>query len=201
MNPFETFCNYLALRNHFLKKSYDYFKYNRKTRTTLQSFYKRKDRFWFEKISRKYSEKEIEEFFLANFVSCNDPETLWIGEIVKEGESKYQNWKRKIQSLSYLFKKDSKFLLEEYEIKSLFDCSKGHPIILKKFLANQISLETLVIYDRIFSYSKQFNSKLSDPVWELVGLRIQKYSPFLKIELSKYCEILKDVLDDSSIRC
>ena len=90
MSPFDCYKTYLALKNHFTKESYDYFTYNKKTRASLQSFYKRRDRFWFEKISRQKDEKEIEDFFVANFVSCNDPETLWIGEMIKDGEERYQ---------------------------------------------------------------------------------------------------------------
>lgn len=53
MAPFDCYKTYLALKNHFTKSSYDYHKYNKKTRASLQSFYKRKDRFWFEKLSRQ----------------------------------------------------------------------------------------------------------------------------------------------------
>ena len=69
--------------------SYDYHKYNGRTRATVEAFYKRKDRFWFEKMCRKKTEKEVEDFFVANFVSCSDPETLWIGDLMKSGDSNY----------------------------------------------------------------------------------------------------------------
>lgn len=201
MNPFECFQTYLALKNHFLKKTYDYFKYNKKTKTSLQSFYKRRDRYFFEKLSRKKSEKEIEDFFISNFVSCSDPETLWIGDIMKEGESRYQGWQKRIQSLSYVFKSDLNILFnEEREFKDVFDCSKGHPILLKKYLGSQIQLETLVLLNKIFSYKKKFDAKLKDPIWESVSLRIQKYDPFLNIDTSRFQEItlnhLKQTLDN-----
>jgi len=152
--PFDCYKTYLALKNHFTKDSYDYHKYNKKTRASLQSFYKRKDRFFFEKMSRQRDEKEVENFFVANFVSCQDPETLWIGEVMKDGEERYQNWQKKIQSLSYLFKEESQSLFEENKFDEVFKCSKGHPPLLKKFLTGKVSLETLVIYDKIFMFSK-----------------------------------------------
>jgi len=194
MAPFDCYKTYLALKNHFTKDSYDYHKYCKKTRASLQSFYKRRDRFWFEKMSRQRTEKEVEDFFVANFVSCNDPETLWIGEIMKEGEDRYKNWQRKIQSLSYLFKEETQSLFEENKFEKVFDCSKGHPILLKKYLTNNISLETLVICEKIFLYSKNFDKKLQDPVWETVGRRIKKYSPFIHIDVFKYKKILKEVV-------
>jgi hypothetical protein len=192
--PFDAYREYLALKNHFTKNSYDYFKYNKKVRATVQSFYKRKDRFWFEKLARQKSEQEVVEFFVANFASCPDPETLWIGEMIKEGEERYQTWQRKVQSLSYVFKEESQSLFEENKFDDVFNCSKGHPPLLKKFLSDKVSLETMVLYDKIFNYSKNFDKKLQDPVWETVSRRIKKYNPFIQIDIFKYKKILKNVI-------
>jgi len=194
MAPFDCYKTYLALKNHFTKSSYDYHKYNKKTRASLQSFYKRKDRFWFEKLSRQKDEKEVEDFFVANFVSCNDPETLWIGEIIKEGEDRYTQWQKKVQSLSYVFKEESESLFEENKFEDVFNCSKGHPPLLKKFLIGKISIETLVIYNKIFLFGNKFDEKLKDPVWETVSRRIKKYEPFLHIEVQRYRKILKQLV-------
>jgi len=194
MMPFDAYKCYLALKNHFTKDSYDYHKYCKKTRASLQSFYKRRDRMWFEKVSRQKTDKEVEEFFVANFVSCPDPETLWIGEMIKEGEKRYQDWQRKIQSLSYVFKEESQSLFEENKFEDVFKCSKGHPILLKKFLSGNISLETMVIYDRIFLFGNKFDKKLQDPVWQTVSRRIKKYNPFLNIDVFRYKRILKEVI-------
>lgn len=192
--PFDAYKCYLSLKRHFVDNNYDYFKYCGKSRATLQSFYKRKDRFWFEKVSRQKTDQEVIDFFVSNFVSCNDPETLWIGEMIKEGEVRYQNWQKKIQSLSYLFKEESQSLFEENKFEDVFKCSKGHPPLLKKFLTGKISLETLVIYDKIFSYSSKFDKKLQDPVWQTVSRRIKKYNPFIQIDIFKYKKILKEII-------
>jgi hypothetical protein len=194
MMPFDAYKEYLALKNHFTKDSYDYHKYCGKSRASVQSFYKRKDRMWFEKVSRQKSDQEVVEFFVANFVSCPDPETLWIGEMIKEGEGRYRNWQKKIQSLSYLFKEETQQLFESHKFEEVFNCSKGHPPLLKNFLSGKISIETLVIYDRIFLFGKKFDKKLKDPVWETVSRRIKKYNPFLNIDVFRYREILKEVI-------
>ena len=194
MMPFDCYKTYLALKNHFTKDSYDYHKYCKKTRASLQSFYKRKDRFWFEKMSRQRDEKEVENFFVANFVSCNDPDTLWIGEIIKEGEDRYTQWQKKVQSLSYVFKEESESLFEENKFEDVFNCSKGHPPLLKKFLIGKISIETLVIYNKIFLFGNKFDKKLKDPVWETVSRRIKKYEPFLHIDVLRYRKILKQLV-------
>jgi hypothetical protein len=192
--PYDAYREYLALKNHFTKDSYDYFKYNKKVRATIQSFYKRKDRMWFEKVSRQKSDQEVTDFFVSNFVSCPDPETLWIGEMIKEGEERYKNWQKKIQSLSYLFKEESESLFEENKFQDVFKCSKGHPVLLKKFLSGKISLETMVIYDKIFLFGNKFDKKLKDPVWETVSRRIKKYNPFLNIDVLNFRKILKQII-------
>ena len=194
MMPFDAYKCYLAMKNHFTKEKYDYIKYRGKVKATNEAFYKRKDRFWFEKFARQKNDKEIEDFFVANFTSCADPESLWIGEMIKDGEGRYQNWQKKVQSLSYIFREESEKLFADNKVDDVFNCSKGHPIVLKKFLGGNLSLESLVIYDIIFGYSKNFDKKLKDPVWETVSRRVRKYSPFLNIDVSRYKNILKEVV-------
>ena len=182
------------MKNHFTKDNYDYQKYRGKVRATNQAFYKRKDRFWFEKFARQKSDKEVEEFFVANFTSCSDPESLWIGEMIKEGEGRYQDWQKKVQSLSYVFKEEVEELFTDIKVDEVFDCSKGHPPILRKYLGGHISLESMVICDRIFGYGKNFDKDLKDPVWETVSRRVKKYTPFLNINVPRYKKILKEVV-------
>lgn len=192
--PYDAYREYLALKRHFVDDKYDYFKYNKKVRATVQSFYKRKDRFWFERIARQKSDQEVVDFFVANFISSSNPETVWIGEMIKEGEQRYIEWQKKIQSLSYIFKEETQSLFEENKLEEVFECTKGHPPVLKKFLSGKISLETMVIYDRIFLFSKNFDKKLKDPIWETVSLKIKKYSPFIHIDVQRYKSILKNVV-------
>ena len=194
--PFEVYCEYLALKNHFSNPKYDYFKYNKKVRATITSFNKRRDKYFFEKTSRKYKDEEIVNFLVANFVESTSVNQVWIGEIISSGERTYQDWTKRQQSLTYLFKEQSNELLSNNEFENLFSCSKGHPTILKRFLGGDISLETFVIYDRIFSFRKKFDKKLKDPVWETVSLKLQKYSPFLNIDVFKFKKILRDLVDE-----
>ena len=194
MMPADAYRCYLALKNHFTKDHYDYIKYRGKTRASNAAFYKRKDRFWFEKFARQKNDKEIEEFFVSNFIYSTDPSTVWIGEMIKEGEGRYQEWQKKVQSLTYVFKEETESLFENKKIDDMFDCSKGHPPILKSYLGGDISLESMVIYDRILGYGKDFDKRLKDPVWETVSRKIKKYSPFLNIDVSRYKKILKEVI-------
>ena len=196
VTPFETYQTYLSMKSHFTNKRYDFFKYGGKSRATMTSFNKRKDKYWFEKTSRKYSDQQITDFLLSNFVNTDTPQNLWIGEIINSGERKYADWMRRQQSLTYLFKEQSKKLLSEKKLEEVFNCSKGHPPILKKYLGGDISLETLVIFEKIFSFGKKFNRKLKDPVWETVNMKMKKYIPFLNINVFQYKKILREIIDE-----
>ena len=196
VTPFETYQSYLSMKSHFTNRKYDFFRYGGKSRATMTSFNKRKDKYWFEKTSRKYSDGEIVDFLLANFVTTDNPKNLWIGEIINSGERTYADWIRRQQSISYIFKEESSKLLEGNKLEELFQIGKGHPIILKKFLGSDISLETFVIFDIIFAFSEKFDEKLLDPVWETVSLKIRKYKPFLNINVFNFKKILREIVNE-----
>lgn len=196
MTPFDAYKTYIALKNHFSKPNYDYIRYSGKTRASIESFNKRKDKYWYEKLSRQKSDEEIKNFFIANFVNANDPSSLWIGDIIRTGETCYSEWSKRQQSLRYIFKEQSDTLLSSYNLDDLFDASRQHPPVLKTFLSGDVSIETLVIYEKIFSFTKDLDKKLFDPVWEIVSLKIKKYSPFLNIDVFSYKKILKEIVQE-----
>ena len=196
VTPFETYQTYLSMKSHFTNRKYDFFKYGGKSRATMTSFNKRKDKYWFEKTSRKYSDEEVLNFLLANFVNADTPQNLWIGEIINSGEITYAEWTRRKQSMTYIFTEQSEKLLSETDLEKLFNCSKGHPLVLKRYLGGEISLETLTILEKVFSFAKEFDKKLQDPVWETVSLKLRKYSPFLNINVFNYKKILREVINE-----
>ena len=195
VQPFDTYKAYLGLKNHFTKEKYDYVKYCGKSRASLESFYKRRDRFFFEKISRQKNDEEVIDFFVANFVSCDDPQSLWVGEIMRNGEDNYTNWKRKTQSLSYVFKEEIEKVFNGKDFDQMFEV-KGttHPDIIKEHLQENISLETLIILDKLLGFKKIFDKKLDDPVWKFLSMRMKKYNSFLNIDVFRYKKILKEIV-------
>ena len=196
VTPFETYQTYLSMKSHFTNKKYDFFKYGGKSRATMTSFNKRKDKYWFEKTSRKYSDQEITNFLLANFVTTDTPQNLWIGEIINSGERTYTDWMKRQQSLTYLFKEQLEELLSEKKLDEVFDCSKGHPLILKKYLGGDLSLETLIILEKVLSFVKNFDKTIKDPVWETVSLKVKKYIPFININMVYYKKILREIVNE-----
>jgi len=195
VQPFDCYKAYLGLKNHFTKDNYDYHRYGGKSRASLNSFYKRRDRFFFEKLSRQKNDDEVIEFFVSNFVTCDDPQSLWIGEIVRNGEKNYTDWKKRLQSLSYNFKEEVTTIFSNKDFDSMFKIEgTKHPPIIKEHLANNLSLETLVILNKIVGFKDDFDSRLEDPVWKFLSMRINKYNSFIHIDVFKYKKILKEVI-------
>jgi len=196
VTPFETYRTYLSMKSHFTNPKYDFIKYGGKSRATMTSFNKRKDKYWFEKTSRKYSDQEVIDFLLSNFINATNPQNLWIGEIINSGERTYAEWKMRQQSLTYMFKEQSENLLSENDLETVFNCSNGHPIVLKKYLGGEISLETLSILEKVFSFQSKFDKKLKDPVWETVSMKLKKYLPFLNINVFQFKKVLRGILNE-----
>jgi mevalonate pyrophosphate decarboxylase len=193
MTPIEVFVTYLAVKNHFTKPNYDYQKYQGKVKTTQETFYKKKERFFYERLSRQKSDAEILDFFVANFVECNDSQSLWIGEIVKEGEHLYQNWMSKKKNRIDIFTKEIQKIFDSKQFDEIFRIkSNKHPQLLKEYLQGKLSIESLIILDRILNYKKDFDKKLNDPIWESISMKMSKYSSFLHTDVFRYKKILKE---------
>jgi hypothetical protein len=167
MEGTKAYARYLALKLHFTT-DYDYFRYSGKTRaTTNESFENRKDSFFFRKIERRYNDKELTDFFVSNFVENN--KTQWIGELSSiNAEKVYANWKKKTQSLSYVFEQDllvAKEKLRTANPADLWESVDGnHPEILKLYLGKKISIETMVASNEVLNYVPRWDREIRDSI-------------------------------------
>jgi hypothetical protein len=194
MEPFEVYRYYLALRLHFTTDAYDVVKQNGRVRATKNSFLKRKDMFAIRKVAETYSDKEVVDFLVANFVSGD----RWGGVFDTESKDRYQGWKKRIEAISYTFKREldkAVVFAEKNNIPFtyLFISNNGqHPFIIRMYLRNDISIETLVILNKLNNFTDQLDLELKDDlVWPDTSRIIKKYSPFLEIKKDKYNEIYR----------
>ena len=198
MNGFEVYKIYLAIKLHFTSKnqSYDFHKHNGRTTARLETFTKRRDRYYFHRLSKSYDNKSIVNYFLSNFVSNTN---LWVGDIIgKAGDEHYKQWSKKIESLHYYYEKDIDYIIERMTTKDikfndLFLSIDGqHPTIIKMFLAKKINFETLIILDDILNLSKRLNKTIKEKViWPKLYDRMIRYKSFLKYNTTKYKMTLK----------
>ena len=80
---FDVFKTYLAVKNHFTT-DYDYNKYGGRVTAKLESFTKRPDRYFFHKLSKRYNERDILDYF----VSKKTKESVYLTQIEKTVYSK-----------------------------------------------------------------------------------------------------------------
>ena len=194
MNGFEVYKIYLAVKLHFTSKgrSYDFHKHLGRTTARLETFTKRRDRYFFHKLSKSYNNITIVDYFVSNFVTNTN---LWVGDIIgKTGDDNYKQWSKKIEALHYYYEQDIDYILEQdYKFDDLFKSVNGqHPPILKMFLSKKINFETVLILDEILSFTKQLNKNISEKVlWPKLYDRMIRYRAFLNYNLTKYKMTLK----------
>jgi len=195
VNGYEVYKTYLAIKLHFTTDDYDFNKYQGKVNAKLDSFTKRKDKYFFHKLSTRFNDTEIVHYFVSNFL---DNKNKWIGDVVRnKGDEVYLNYKKRIDSITYTFENDMATLLNNFtkdEFENIFKINKGqHPILLKEYLGARISLETMTILDKLLNYVKQFDKNIEEKfVWPEVSRRIKKYRSFLLFNETKMKTILKD---------
>jgi hypothetical protein len=192
VTDFEVYLLYLSIKNHFSKKSYDYLKYQGKVTAKKESFLKRKDRFFFERLSRSKTKEQILDYFVANFIESPDPTKVWVGDLKTSGEVNYNNWLKRRDSLEYIFTEDLKKLTEkEHLLDALVSDKNKHPRILKLLLKKEICLETFIILDDLLFFSKKLNE--DDIIWKGIKLRSDKYRSFFNYDKSNFVRIIKSM--------
>lgn len=194
MTEFEVYRHYLALKLHFTTDQYDVIKQQGRVRASKQAFYKRKDLLSIKRIANTFRDQDIVNFLVANFVSGD----RWGGLFDTEAKERYVSWKKRIESITYTFKKEIdklRFYCEKNELPfdELFSCKSGqHPYIVKAYLRGDMSIETLVILNKINNYTDELDKQLSgDLVWPDLSRLIKKYMPFLTINKEKYDAIFR----------
>jgi hypothetical protein len=182
MDAFEAYCLFNALRLHFTSPSYDFFKYKGKVRAKKETFDTNRSRLHFKRIARKYPDAiEYTNHLVANFVSgkVNEPPAYFLSlQAVYIADT----WKKNIERLPEIVYQESLAIKKASpDVKDIFEPKEGgHPLLLSLFYADAISLETLIVYDRLFNFRTKWNNGVIDDVlWPETERMMGRYSPFL----------------------
>ena len=186
VEPFEVYRYYLALRLHFTTDQYDVVKQSGRVKASKQAFFKRKDLLAIRRVAETYSDEEVVNFLVANFVSGD----RWGGVFDVEAKSRYTQWKKRLESISYTFDQELDRLIftAEKHTMTIAEClSTGHhPLILKMYLRQDISIETLVILNNLTKFVEDLDISLKDDlIWPDVSRIVKKYTPFLSYNKEK----------------
>jgi T4 gene Gp59 loader of gp41 DNA helicase len=182
LTPYKIYCEYLSLKSHFNTIKYNFFKYARTGGVSLAKFEARRDRYFFEKLSRHPDPRNL---MIANFV--RNPGS-WIGDIIsEEGHRVYDDWSRRKQSQSYIFKQDLKQLLPAFD-ENIKVADHEHPPLIKLYMSGKISPESFVIIVELARCYSYWNKTLGndDVMWREVSLLLLKYRAFIQYDRDKY---------------
>ena len=195
LSAFDTYCLFLALKNHFTRDSYDFFRYGGKVTARIESFQNRKDRFQFDKLSRLHNENELRDFIVANII-CGK---TWIGDFLDdEAEENYKKHLKIKQSLSYHFSNALDAMFIESRPTICFRVYRDrYPTAFMHLLSGRVSIETMVILNDFVKYITKWDTFYSDDsIWPKYSMLIKKYKPFLDYDKDKMKKILKDKIKE-----
>lgn len=199
MSSFDTYSLFLALKNHFTQPSYDYFKYHGKTNASPDSFMSRRDRFQFQKLSRKVNASDMKDFIIANLLAGKS----WVGDFLEDdANDNYLSYVKRKQAFSYVFANELDKFFSENPPECAFKSKNGQmPPVLNSLMSGTISPETFAILNHFIGFSKVFDEKLKDDyIWEKYKTTVNKLYPFLEFDKKKLSVILKEKILEYSNR-
>ena len=183
VDPFESYKLYQALKLHF-EGSYDAIKYNFKTNASPNSFFKRKDKYFFAKLAK--NQKDLMNYYVFNFIE----DVKYIADM----DDKHYTKHRKIHdSLTRTFQTDINNLSAENAFDELLTARDNQaPLIIEKWMHEEITLETLVILNALTNFVHWEGKKITETIlWPDLSRKITKYEPFVKFDREKYIDITK----------
>lgn len=179
MNGFDAYRIYNAIRLHF-NTDFNAVKYHFKTKaSTPSSFEMKKERYFFEKLARTYSnQNDLIAFYTSNFLK----ENTWPTEMK---DSVYKDWQGRLQSVSYLFSEDCKTILDQAEnhdwnFTDLF--KTRNTFLYDLYHSDIIEIETLCLFEMMLQKRWMQLHSSQDPlgVYEQLTHQVYKYRLLLE---------------------
>jgi hypothetical protein len=182
MEPYDSFRFYQSIKLHFESDSYDAIKYNYKTSVKPQSFWKRRDKYFFAKVGKKFDNaSELVRYYVSYFIQDKN----WIGDMLDDDDT-YRLYQKRIQSLGYTFEQDLNKLAEFGNFDQVLDSSDGHPLVITSYMSGDINIESVVILNQLTGFMNKADKEITETiVWPDVSRKIRKYSPFVSYDLEK----------------
>jgi hypothetical protein len=160
MNGYQAYQIYQSLKLHFTT-DYDAVKYNYKTAVKQDTFERRRDRYFFEKLSRRYDKETLIHYFTANLI--HNP-NMWIGDMK---ESIYNDYVARYDKLTYMLTQDMNLMSEKGytfdQICKTTDNNSKNPL-LESLRSDEINLESVALVDILVNFLNKLKEDLNDPL-------------------------------------
>lgn len=187
---------FLALRTHFHNAKYDFFQMHGKLRASKESYQKRHDKYFFEKMAKEFNTEELRDFYVANILK----DKHYITELLDDDANKnFIEYIRRKQALSYNFASELDKLFGDSATRPFIISNSQYPDIVGLHLSNIVSPETMVILNDYIPFIDKFDKQIgnNDPVWGRVSMKLRKYKPFVRYDKDKIKGVLKKTLNNT----
>lgn len=181
------YCLYLCIKQHFNGR-YDAIKYNWTMRVSDAAYNKRRDKYFFEKLSDKYTLKELTLIFMSNLVANQD---AWIGDISDaDALVFYREYIGRLKRIKQVYEDDIKniyYFSQKVEVKALseifeYNNKVGASYIFKLLQSNVISFETFILLDSFLDIINKHDDQTNDLVWSKYSTKLNAYKKVLKVD-------------------
>ena len=194
---FDVYKTYLAVKLHFASDTYDYYKYDGKVNAKLDTFTKRKDRYFFHKLSTRYAESDILDFFVANFLADSK---RWIGNLLaNDGRDVYLDYKKRKEAFTYHFKQECGTISSDLGRRNIsfndgfIPVNGQHPRVLRLLIQRKISYQTAVVLDHFLGFTKNWDKEITEKVvWPEISLKVSRVKPFVNFNATECKLIMKE---------
>lgn len=200
MNGYKAYLLYVALKTHFTKSEYDFFKNKGQINASYDSFSARNDKYFFEKLAELYPTRER----CLGFILCNllIDKNFYVGDFrSRYHEKNYQEWLGRITSLVYIFEQDLRKMKDDIDkidetFRNIFriETGKSTSRFVEMTLEGVVSLETYILVDNILGLTEYYDGKVSDPLYEDFAFKVRKYSPFIQLDRAKFSQIFESFI-------
>lgn len=187
-DAYNAYIFFMAMKKHFTDDKYDFIKYNGKIKSNPQTFETKKDKFFYYRLSKK---NNLKEFVISNLIKSPN---IWIGDLINDEKHEriYNEWSEKQQNLSNVFRNDLSELDSDFQ-QNLLVVDGQHPKLLRAYVQNRISLETLVILSDMTDAFKNWDKNIKDTIiYPSINKLCVKYRPFLTYDKEKMKQIVVD---------
>jgi len=195
---------YRSIKLHLTNTWYDYFKYKGHSlrKSEIKNFATNNAYPFCDQLSRRRTRQEIVEFILSVLIMRDD---VWLDELPNK-EDMWIDWKKRQESLSYLFVRDvNKLFASHKPVSSYFKSHNGeYPEIVVRYMQGDMIIETLAILDLIFNFIDRLLIEYANDLFLYDKLlKVKKYEQFVSVyhklgtEKKKFQIIVKQKIDEN----
>lgn len=180
------FMLYLMMKQHMAGK-YDIIKYSWNMKVTDAAFNKRRDKYFFDKMSDKFHLKDLTEIFLATFLENSNG---WAGDLVSEDAmAAHRELLGRYIRFSEIYREDLKNLVYfsnkvNVPIGKLLEYNEKQQTspIFKLLQSGLIKTETFLVIDSFLGIIDKIDEKMSaDIIWQNWHTKLVNYRKLVVI--------------------